>query len=207
MTGDGGSPVPGQADGLHRADRTEALALPWRIHDNASLRELLGRPLICPETLLISQERINRFADATDDHQWIHVDPVRAGRESPFGSTIAHGFLSLSMLPWFLERTVLFDRGSMGINYGLDRVRFVRAVRAGTPLTARIVLSGLDEHDWGVHLTWDVAVTETLDPTQASPDPAEGPGKGPDQGDARVDPWARPALAARWLTRWYRGEG
>lgn len=156
---------------------------PWRIASEQQLRELLGRPLDCPQTLVLSQDRINRFADAIDDQQWIHVDARRAARESPFGATIAHGFLTLSMLSWFLERTVILEgQGAMGINYGLDKVRFIRPVRADTPLRGRFLLTGLDEHDWGVHLTWDVSLTEVAD---------EGQG------------WARPAMAARWLTRWY----
>lgn len=160
---------------------------PWRIASEQQLRELLGRPLECPQPLSLSQERINRFAEVVEDPQWIHVDPERAARESPFGSTIAHGFLTLSMLTWFLERTVIFEgSGAMRINYGLDRVRFIRAVRSDTPLRGRFLLTGLDEHDWGVHLTWDAAITEVTDERQG---------------------WARPALAARWLTRWYSRTG
>ncbi len=155
----------------------------WRITSAAQLRQLLDRDLDCPQTLIIDQRRIDRFAEAIDDPQWIHVDAERARAESPFGATVAHGFLTLSLLTWFLERTVILEGGAMGINYGLDKVRFIRAVRVDTALAGRFRLVGLDEQDWGVHLSWDVALTEI--PAAATPD------------------WNRPALAARWLTRWY----
>ena len=167
---------------------------PWRITSEQQLRELLGQDLDCPQTLVIDQGRIDRFAEAIDDHQWIHVDPVRARTESPFGATVAHGFLTLSMLTWFLERTVVLEGGAMGINYGLDKVRFVQALRVDTSLAGRLRLIGLDEHDWGVHLTWDVTLTEAAGPRPADGGPAAGRG---------AEDWARPVLAARWLTRWY----
>ncbi len=102
-----------------------------------------GREIAVTEWLEITQERINQFADATGDHQWIHIDPQRAERESPYGATIAHGFLTLSLLPKFLMDTVPITGVRMAINYGLNRVRFPSAVRAGSRIRARIVLQSI----------------------------------------------------------------
>ncbi len=102
-----------------------------------------GREIGVTDWLEITQERINQFADATDDHQWIHVDPERAQRESPYGTTIAHGFLTLSLLPRFLKDAVQLGDLRMAINYGLNRVRFPSAVRAGSRIRARIVLQSI----------------------------------------------------------------
>src|SRR5580704_18368351 len=99
-----------------------------------------GREIAVTDWLEIRQERITKFADATDDHQWIHTDPERAQRESPYGTTIAHGFLTLSLLPRFLREAVQLGDLRMTINYGLNRVRFPSAVRTGSRIRARIVL-------------------------------------------------------------------
>jgi acyl dehydratase len=107
------------------------------------LKSLAGREIAVTEWMEITQERINKFADATDDHQWIHIDPERAQRESPYGSTIAHGFLTLSMLPKFLKDSLPIGDVRMAINYGLNRVRFPAAVRAGSRIRARIVLQSI----------------------------------------------------------------
>ncbi len=107
------------------------------------LRALAGREIAVTEWLEITQERINQFADATDDHQWIHIDPERAQRESPYGATIAHGFLTLSLLPKFLKDSLQLSDVRMAINYGLNRVRFPSAVRAGSRIRARIVLQSI----------------------------------------------------------------
>ncbi len=109
----------------------------------ADLKELAGHEIAVTEWMEITQERINKFADATDDHQWIHIDPARAQRESPYGSTIAHGFLTLSMLPKFLKDSLQIDDVRMTINYGLNRVRFPSAVSAGSRIRARIVLQSI----------------------------------------------------------------
>jgi acyl dehydratase len=146
------------------------------------MRQLLGRDLVCPQTLTMTQERIGQFARASEDFQWIHVDPERSARESPFKTTIAHGFLSLALLTWFLERTLVFEGGTMGINYGLDKVRFVRPAPVGAQLSGRFTLVELHPHAWGAQLHWDAVVTD-------EPDAAAG--------------WHKPILAARWLTRRY----
>jgi acyl dehydratase len=99
-----------------------------------------GREIAVTDWLDITQERIQQFADATGDHQWIHIDPERAQRESPYGATIAHGFLTLSLLPKFLKDSLEISDVRMAINYGLNRVRFPSAVRPGSRIRARIVL-------------------------------------------------------------------
>jgi acyl dehydratase len=93
---------------------------------------------------MVDQPRINQFADATGDHQWIHVDPDRAA-SGPFGATIAHGFLTLSMLPLFIQDALRFDDVRMSVNYGLNRVRFTAPVPVGSELRARFRLVGIED--------------------------------------------------------------
>ncbi|HTC36713.1 MAG TPA: MaoC family dehydratase [Bryobacteraceae bacterium] len=107
------------------------------------LRALVGREIAVTDWLGITQERIDKFAEATGDQQWIHVDRERAERESPYGGTIAHGFLTLSLLVKFLMEAVQLGDLRMAINYGLNRVRFPAAVRAGSQIRARIVLQSM----------------------------------------------------------------
>src|SRR5271154_747119 len=107
------------------------------------LRGLVGREIAVTEWFEITQERINQFADTTGDHQWIHVDRERAQRESPYGSTIAHGFLTLSLIPKFLKDSIEVSDLRMAINYGLNRVRFPSAVLPGSRIRARIVLQSI----------------------------------------------------------------
>jgi len=107
------------------------------------LRALAGREIAVTEWLEITQERIDRFADATEDHQWIHIDRERAQRDSPYGTTIAHGFLTLSLIPKFLQNSIHVTDLRMAINYGLNRVRFPSAVLAGSRIRARIVLQSM----------------------------------------------------------------
>jgi acyl dehydratase len=111
-----------------------------------ALNDFVGREIALTEWLTITQERIDRFAEATEDRQWIHVDRERAPRESPYGTTIAHGFLTLSLLSHFLKQAIQFRRGvRMGINYGLNRVRFPSPVRADSQVRARVGLQSLKE--------------------------------------------------------------
>jgi len=106
----------------------------------------------------MTQERIDLFARATDDFQWIHVDPVRA-KDSPFGGTIAHGFLTLSMLPKLSESTFEFSDRKMGVNYGLNKVRFTSPVPAGARIRGRFVLAGYEKIEGnGVQTTWSVTM-------------------------------------------------
>src|ERR1700728_4212946 len=104
------------------------------------LKASAGLEIAVSDWIEITQERINQFADATGDHQWIHVDRERAERESPYGSTIAHGFLTLSLVPMFLKEAIQLGDVRMAINYGLNRVRFPSAVRSGDRVRARIAV-------------------------------------------------------------------
>ena len=106
----------------------------------------------------VTQERIDLFAKAIDDPQWIHVDPERA-RHSPFGTTIAHGFLTLSLLSKFIESTFSFADRKMGVNYGLNRVRFTAPLPSGSRVRARFKLLKYEKIEGnGVQVTWDVTV-------------------------------------------------
>ena len=114
--------------------------------DPKQLNDYIGKEVGLTDWIAIDQERINRFADATDDHQYIHTDPERAA-ETPFGATIAHGFLSLSLLSRFsaMGGGIKLADTVMLINYGLDKVRFANPVRAGKKVRARFVLTGAEE--------------------------------------------------------------
>src|SRR5437762_10940232 len=106
--------------------------------DVRTLRDRVGEEIAVGDWLEITQERINQFADATGDHQWIHVDPARAANESPFRTTIAHGFLTLSLLSTMIRDAIGFSGIRMAINYGLNKVRFVSPVPAGSRVRARL---------------------------------------------------------------------
>ena len=106
----------------------------------------------------IDQDRVNTFADATDDHQWIHVDPARCAQESPFGTPVAHGFLTLSLLPAMLENALRMSDVEMGLNYGLNKVRFPAPVPVGSRLRARLHLGSVEEFEGGAQLAWNVTV-------------------------------------------------
>jgi acyl dehydratase len=126
-----------------------------------SLRELearVGQECGVSPWVEISQERIDQFAKATEDFQWIHVDPKRA-KDSPFGGTIAHGFLTLSMLPKLSESTFSFSDRRMGVNYGLNKVRFTAPVPAGAKIRGRFTLAGYEKIEGnGVQTTWSVKI-------------------------------------------------
>jgi len=124
----------------------------------AELASYVGKEVGVSDWLEVSQERINQFADATEDRQWIHVDPERAARESPFQSTIAHGFLTLSLLSELAKMTMSIGGVRMGINYGLNRVRFVSPVPAGASIRGRFFLTALNEIRGGVQVTWNTTV-------------------------------------------------
>mgnify|MGYP000915468552 CR=1 FL=1 len=115
------------------------------INGIAGMKALVGQHLGYSDYLEITQERVNQFAEATGDHQWIHVDPQRAAA-GPFGATIAHGFLTLSMLAAMAYEALPGVKGrTMGINYGFDKVRFVAPVRSGKRVRGRFVLSELTQ--------------------------------------------------------------
>jgi acyl dehydratase len=100
----------------------------------------------------VDQEKINAFADATGDHQWIHVDPERAA-QGPFGGTIGHGYLTLSLLPVMSYEVVPRQDGGMAINYGLNRVRFPAPVPSGSKVRGTFEVVGIEQHDWGHQAT------------------------------------------------------
>lgn len=150
------------------------------IVSTAELAGYVGRQLTGPQWLEIDQERINRFADVTGDHQFIHVDPV-AARATPFGSTIAHGYLTLSLLPLLLDPIQLQPEGvSWGLNYGLDRLRFLAPVPAGAAVRALSTLLAVEDKGGGRLLMRSEVVVEI---------------RGAD----------RPALAATTLAMWVLG--
>src|SRR5438874_10836756 len=105
--------------------------------DVGTLRDKVGQEIAVSDWLEMTQARINQFADATGDHQWIHVDAARAATESPFKTTIAHGFLTLSLMSALIRESIQFTGLRMAINCGLNRVRFVSPVPSGTPIRAR----------------------------------------------------------------------
>ncbi len=117
----------------------------------AELQHLVGQPLGVSDWLLIDQDRIDQFAHATGDMQWIHTDPQRAAA-GPFGATVAHGFLTLSLLPLLFETGMQIADVRMGINYGLNRVRFVSPVRVGSRLRGSFVLLSYEPLPGGAQL-------------------------------------------------------
>lgn len=127
------------------------------IRDMEELRQRIGQEVAVSDWMTITQERINQFADATDDHQWIHVDRARAAK-SPFGGTIAHGYLTLSLIPHFTTEALEFQSGKMVINYGLNRVRFTAPVRAGKRVRARFLLDSMEDVPGGAQLVWKITI-------------------------------------------------
>ena len=116
-----------------------------------------GSQLGPTEWMEITQERVNLFADATDDHQWIHVDPERAAA-GPFGGAIAHGLLTLSLLPHFMHQLYRVDNVALAVNYGYNKVRFITPVKVGANVRAGAVISKVDELDGAVQATVTVTV-------------------------------------------------
>jgi acyl dehydratase len=111
-----------------------------------SLKQYVGKEIGVSDWLSVTQERIAQFAEATDDRQWIHIDRERAEKESPYGATIAHGFLTLSLISQFMKDVIQVRSGiGMAVNYGLNRVRFPAPVRSGSKIRARIVLLSVKE--------------------------------------------------------------
>jgi acyl dehydratase len=155
--------------------------MPKRILDSPdSLKDLVGQEIAVTDWFNVTQERIQQFADATLDHQWIHVDVERARRESPFKAPIAHGFLTLSLLPHFMHQALEIKQGvRLGVNYGLNRVRFVSPVRAGSNIRARITLQSQTEvPPNGVEVVFNATV--------------------------EVEGGEKPCCVAEWVARYYR---
>jgi len=154
--------------------------MPTRTIDGVEqLRSLVGQEVGRSDWLEVTQGMIDAFAEVTGDHQWIHVDRERARRESPFGTTIAHGFLTLSLITRLHAQAVCVEgERKMGINYGLNRVRFPNPVRSGSRVRARSAVRSVEDFPGGVQVTWLVTVD------------LEGEEK--------------PALVAEWVGRLYQ---
>jgi acyl dehydratase len=125
----------------------------------ADVRTLpIGKEIAVSDWLEITQARIDQFADATGDSQWIHVDPARAAAESPYKTTIAHGFLTLSLLSSLMRNAISFSGQRMAINYGLNRVRFIAAVPSGSRIRARISPTAVADTGDSAQVTWSATV-------------------------------------------------
>ena len=122
------------------------------------MRGLVGQEVAVSEWVEITQERIGMFADATDDHQWIHVDPERCERESPFKAPVAHGFLTLSLLSSLFEKSMRMADATMVVNYGTNKVRFPAPVPVGSRVRARLTLLKIVDLDDGAQLEWSVVM-------------------------------------------------
>ena len=124
----------------------------------SELAACVGQEVAVSEWLTITQAQVNQFAEATGDHQWIHVDPEKA-KTGPFGGPIAHGFLTLSLLPKFFESSFAIVQSRMGVNYGLNKVRFTAPVPVGSRLRARMTLLASEPiATGGVQMVWQVLV-------------------------------------------------
>ncbi len=146
--------------------------------DLAELGSRVGDEIAISDWIEISQARVDAFADATNDHQWIHVDAARAAAESPYKATIAHGFLTLSLVSSLLRESIDVGNRRLTLNYGLNRVRFVSPVPTGSRLRGRFTIASVTNLDDAVQTTWQITVER------------EGAEK--------------PALVAEWLVRYYR---
>jgi acyl dehydratase len=145
--------------------------------DVRAIANRVGEQIAVSDWLEVTQARINQFADATGDHQWIHVDPVRAAAELPSKGTIAHGFLTLSLLSTLIRESIRVTGLRMAINYGLNKVRFVSPVPSGSRIRALITLQAFDTVAGGYQATWQVTIER------------EGGEK--------------PACVAEWIVRYY----
>jgi acyl dehydratase len=144
----------------------------------AQLEGRVGHELAVGDWLEMTQDRIDQFAESTGDRQWIHVDPVRAA-ESPFKTTIAHGFLTLSLVSVLLRNAITITGVRMAINYGLNRVRFVTPVPTGCRVRGRFTLAALEQAGGNLQATWAITIER--------------------EGEQK------PACVAEWLVRYYPG--
>ena len=148
------------------------------IPDIAALGERLGQEIAVSDWLDVTQPRIDQFAEATDDRQWIHVDPARAAVESPFKTTVAHGFLTLSLVSVLSRRAMSFGTLRMAVNYGVNRVRFVSPVPAGARIRGRFSPVAVEQAGDGVQVTWSVTIER--------------------------EHGTRPCAVVEWIVRYYR---
>jgi acyl dehydratase len=143
------------------------------------LKGLVGQEVSSSDWFEVTQSRIDRFAETTEDRQWIHIDVERAKTSSPFGATIAHGFLTLSLISHLASQAVKVEGDfKMGVNYGLNRLRFPSPVPAGSNVRARFTLQSVEDIEGGVQITWNVTV--------------------------EVEGAKKPSLVAEWLVRYYK---
>jgi len=132
---------------------------PFVLGSLQSLKDYIGNEITTTAWMAVTQERIQQFADATEDHQWIHVDPKRAQRESPYGATIAHGFLTLSLMSRLMKEAIQLPVDvRQTINYGLNRVRFPAPVRAGEKIRAHVRLLSCRELPASVEAIFEITV-------------------------------------------------
>ena len=146
--------------------------------DLDDLRSLLDQEVGVSDWIEVTQDKIDRFADVTGDRQWIHVDPDRAAG-SPFNTTIAHGFLTLSLVSAMLRNAVTLSNLRLAINYGMNRVRFVAPVPSGDRVRGRFTPAAVEDKDGGVQVTWSVVIER-------------------EHGD-------KPCCVVEWLVRYYAG--
>jgi len=152
--------------------------MPLVLKTPQSLKEFVGTEIGVTEWFRLTQERIDEFALATEDPQWIHLDRARASKESPYGGTIAHGFLTLSLLSRFVHEVMRIDSGvRLAVNYGLNRVRFPAAVPAESRIRARVGLLALKENTDSVEAIYNVAV--------------------------EIEGAEKPGCVAEWIVRYY----
>jgi acyl dehydratase len=142
------------------------------------LREQIGREVAVSDWFTVTQERIDKFAEATGDEQWIHVDAERATRESPYGATVAHGFLTLSLIGTLLRGAIPLEGVRMAVNYGSNRTRFMAPVIAGSRIRGRFVVASVEASGEAVKVVWNVTVERELS--------------------------ARPCCVAEWIALYYR---
>ncbi|HEY4948719.1 MAG TPA: MaoC family dehydratase [Candidatus Acidoferrales bacterium] len=152
--------------------------MPLVLKNPPALKEFVGREIGVTEWFRLTQERIDEFALATEDRQWIHLDRARASKESPYGGTIAHGFLTLSLISRFAHEVMRIDGGvRLAVNYGLNRVRFPAAVPAESRIRARVGLLALKENTDSVEAIYNVAV--------------------------EIEGAEKPGCVAEWIVRYY----
>jgi acyl dehydratase len=135
----------------------------------------VGREVAVSPWIAVTQQQIDTFAVVTEDRQWIHIDPARAQAESPFGTTIAHGFFTLSLLSHLYQTCIDFSPRRLGINVGFNRVRFTAPVKVNTRIRGRFAIQRIEKLDGGVQFVWNATV--------------------------EIEGAAKPALVAEWVTR------
>jgi acyl dehydratase len=157
---------------------------PLVVQNVDALKDFVGREIATTDWLEITQERIREFAEATEDRQWIHLDPARAQRESPYATTIAHGFLTLSLLSHLLEQALQIEGGvRMVVNYGLNRVRFPSPAPANSRIRARFTLQSLKDAGNAQEAVFSIAVEVHGEKGLSQP---------------------KPCCVAEWVIRFYR---